>query len=146
MNAAPAIRMRDLTLGYDRRPAVHHINGVVTQGELLALVGPNGAGKSTLLKGIMGEIKPLGGEIDLLGLNHREIAYLPQQIDIDRSFPISVFDCVAMGLWRRGRSKKSPTHSRRSASATSPIAPSAHSLAASSSARCSRVSCSRIAC
>jgi zinc/manganese transport system ATP-binding protein len=100
MNAAPAIRMRDLTLGYDRRPAVHHINGVVTQGELLALVGPNGAGKSTLLKGIMGEIKPLGGEIDLLGLNHREIAYLPQQIDIDRSFPISVFDCVAMGLWR----------------------------------------------
>jgi len=100
MNATPAIRMRDLTLGYDRRPAVHHVSGDVTQGELLALVGPNGAGKSTLLKGIMGEIKPLGGEIDLLGLNHRDIAYLPQQIDIDRSFPISVFDCVAMGLWQ----------------------------------------------
>lgn len=100
MNAAPAIRMRDLTLGYDRRPAVHHVSAEVAQGELLALVGPNGAGKSTLLKGIMGEIKPLGGEIDLSGLNHRGIAYLPQQIDIDRSFPISVFDCVAMGLWR----------------------------------------------
>ena len=97
----PAIEFRDLTLGYDRHPAVHHITGEVQQGELLAIVGPNGAGKSTLLKGIMGELKPLGGSIDLDGLTKSDIAYLPQQIDIDRSFPISVFDCVAMGLWRK---------------------------------------------
>ena len=97
----PAIEFRDLTLGYDRHPAVHHISGEVAQGELLAIVGPNGAGKSTLLKGIMGELKPLGGSIDLDGLTKSDIAYLPQQIDIDRSFPISVFDCVAMGLWRK---------------------------------------------
>ena len=99
--AAPALALHDLTLGYDRRPAVHHVTGAVTQGDLLALVGPNGAGKSTLLKGIMGELKPFGGSIELFGLTHRDIAYLPQQIDIDRSFPISVFDCVAMGLWRK---------------------------------------------
>ena len=97
----PAIAFRDLTLGYDRHPAVHHITGQVAHGELLAIVGPNGAGKSTLLKGIMGELKPLGGSIDLDGLTKSDIAYLPQQIDIDRSFPISVFDCVAMGLWRK---------------------------------------------
>jgi zinc/manganese transport system ATP-binding protein len=103
MNAspAPAIVFRDLTLGYDRHPAVHHVSGAVSRGEMLALVGPNGAGKSTLLKGIMGELKPLGGRLDLHGLSSRQIAYLPQQIEIDRSFPISVFDCVAMGLWRR---------------------------------------------
>jgi zinc/manganese transport system ATP-binding protein len=100
MVGAPAIDLRDLTLGYGRRPAVHHITGEVLQGELLALVGPNGAGKSTLLKGIMGELRPLDGKIDLHGVTHRDIAYLPQQIDIDRSFPISVFDCTAMGLWR----------------------------------------------
>ena len=70
-------------------------------GELLAIVGPNGAGKSTLLKGIIGELKPLGGSLDLDGLTKSDIAYLPQQIEIDRSFPISVFDCVAMGLWRK---------------------------------------------
>jgi zinc/manganese transport system ATP-binding protein len=94
-----AISFEDLTLGYERHPAVHHLTGDVRKGELLALVGPNGAGKSTLLKGIMGELRPLGGRLTLNAGHVREIAYLPQQNDVDRSFPISVFDCVAMGLW-----------------------------------------------
>jgi zinc/manganese transport system ATP-binding protein len=97
---APTISFHNLTLGYDRHPAVHHITGEVARGDLLAIVGPNGAGKSTLLKGIIGELKPLGGTLDLDGLKKSGIAYLPQVIEIDRSFPISVFDCVAMGLWR----------------------------------------------
>ncbi|HEU0017957.1 MAG TPA: ATP-binding cassette domain-containing protein, partial [Methyloceanibacter sp.] len=63
MAHTPAIDLRDLTLGYGRRPAVHHVTGEVAQGELLALVGPNGACKSTLLKGLMGEIRPLDGSI-----------------------------------------------------------------------------------
>jgi zinc/manganese transport system ATP-binding protein len=100
LKQAPAVTFHDLTLGYDRHPAVHHINGVVPRGDLLAIMGPNGAGKSTLLKGIIGELKPLGGTLDLDGLKKSGIAYLPQVIEIDRSFPISVFDCVAMGLWR----------------------------------------------
>ena len=100
MSARVAISLNNLTLGYDRHPAVHHVTGEVKEGELLALVGPNGAGKSTLLKGIMGELAPLDGSIDLHGLDRHEIAYLPQQIDIDRSFPVTVFDCVSMGLWR----------------------------------------------
>ncbi|HSD93463.1 MAG TPA: zinc ABC transporter ATP-binding protein AztA [Methyloceanibacter sp.] len=99
-NLTPAITFRNLTLGYDRHPAVHHITGEVPRGDLLAIVGPNGAGKSTLLKGIIGELAPLGGSLELDGLKKSDIAYLPQQIEIDRSFPISVFDCVAMGLWR----------------------------------------------
>jgi zinc/manganese transport system ATP-binding protein len=98
-NREPAISFHDLTLGYDRHPAVHHITGEVPRGALLAIVGPNGAGKSTLLKGIIGELAPVGGSLDRDGLRKSDIAYLPQQIDIDRLFPISVFDCVAMGLW-----------------------------------------------
>lgn len=97
---APALRFENLTLGYGRHPAIHHVTGEVARGELLAIVGPNGAGKSTLLKGIAGELKPLSGRIDLDGFTRRDIAYLPQVIEIDHSFPISVFDCVAMGLWR----------------------------------------------
>ena len=50
--------------------------------------------------GIVGILKPLAGSIDLGGLDIRDIAYLPQSVDIDRSFPISVFDFVGTGLWR----------------------------------------------
>jgi zinc/manganese transport system ATP-binding protein len=95
-----ALQFRDVTLGYDRHPAVHHLDGAVASGALVAVVGPNGAGKSTLFKGIVGAIKPLAGGIDLCGLRARDIAYLPQIADIDRTFPISVYDMVAMGLWR----------------------------------------------
>jgi len=95
----PAVSFHDLTLGYDRHPAVHHISGEVVCDDLLALVGPNGAGKSTLLKGIVGQLKPLSGSLSLDGFKPSGIAYLPQQIDIDHSFPITVFDAVAMGLW-----------------------------------------------
>src|SRR6516225_447608 len=73
-----AISFADLTLGYERHPAVHHLSGEIRKGDLLAVVGPNGAGKSTLLKGIMGELRPLGGHLDLNGARGREIAYLPQ--------------------------------------------------------------------
>jgi zinc/manganese transport system ATP-binding protein len=94
-----ALQFRNLTLGYDRHPAVHHLNGTVESGALVAVVGPNGAGKSTLFKGIVGVIKPLSGQIVREGLQPRDIAYLPQAAEIDRSFPINVYDMVAMGLW-----------------------------------------------
>jgi zinc/manganese transport system ATP-binding protein len=96
-----ALQFKNLTLGYDRHPAVHHLSGTVEKGALIAVVGPNGAGKSTLFKGIVGVLKPLSGHIDLGGLQARDIAYLPQAAEIDRTFPISVYDMVAMGLWHR---------------------------------------------
>jgi len=94
------LRFRDLTLGYERHPAVHHLTGSVEAGALVAVVGPNGAGKSTLFKGIVGALMPLAGRIERGGIDPRDIAYLPQVAEIDRSFPISVYDMVAMGLWR----------------------------------------------
>ncbi|MGE0753197.1 MAG: metal ABC transporter ATP-binding protein [Variibacter sp.] len=99
--AGAALRFRDVTLGYDRHPAVHHLDGAVGTGALMALVGPNGAGKSTFFKGVVGLIKPLAGQIERGGIAPADIAYLPQAADIDRSFPINVYDLVAMGLWRR---------------------------------------------
>jgi zinc/manganese transport system ATP-binding protein len=94
------LAFRNLTLGYDRHPAVHHLNGTVAKGALMAVIGPNGAGKSTLFKAIVGVIDPLDGHLDLCGLDRGDIAYLPQAADVDRSFPINVYDMVAMGLWR----------------------------------------------
>lgn len=94
------LQFRDVTLGYDRHPAVHHLTGEIPPGALLAVVGPNGAGKSTLFRGLLGIIKPLAGRIERGGLHPRDIAYLPQSAAVDLSFPISVFDFAATGLWR----------------------------------------------
>jgi len=98
---AAAIRLHDLTLGYDRQPAVQRLSGSFARGSLTAIVGPNGAGKTTLLKGIVGLLQPLGGGIELDAGRPERIAYLPQQSDIDRSFPISVLDMVQLGHWGR---------------------------------------------
>jgi zinc/manganese transport system ATP-binding protein len=102
MPTAPLIRFENLTLGYERHPAVHHLSADIPAGALIAVVGPNGAGKSTLLKGIAGELHPLGGHIHihLPAHNRASLAYMPQRSELDSSFPVSVFDMVAMGLWR----------------------------------------------
>ena len=92
-----AIRLDDLTLGYDGHPAVHHLSGSFAAGSLTAIVGPNGSGKSTLLKGIMGWLTPLGGTVERSG----EIAYLPQSAEIDKGFPATVSELIGLGLWKR---------------------------------------------
>ncbi|MBZ6077407.1 zinc ABC transporter ATP-binding protein AztA [Microvirga puerhi] len=98
---ATSVRFDEVTLGYGRHPAVHHLDGEIAAGSLTAVVGPNGAGKSTLLKGIVGTLAPLEGRISLNGAGPGPVAYLPQAAEIDRSFPLSVYDLVAMGLWSR---------------------------------------------
>lgn len=97
----PALTFRDLTLGYGNHPAVHHLNGTLREGSLTAVVGANGSGKSTLMKGIVGVLKPMAG--DVARADGTRIAYLPQQSEVDRSFPARVVDLVSLGLWpRRG--------------------------------------------
>jgi zinc/manganese transport system ATP-binding protein len=95
------IILRDLTVAYDRRPAVHHLDGRFEPGSLTAIVGPNGAGKSTLLKAIVGALAPASGAVDRAGLSARDLGYLPQAAEIDRSFPLTVADTVIMGAWHR---------------------------------------------
>ncbi len=93
-----AIRFDNVTLAYDRHPAVHHLRGEIASGALVALAGPNGAGKSTLLKAMAGAMAPSDGAI-IRDASIAQVAYLPQAAEIDRTFPIAVFDMVAMGLW-----------------------------------------------
>jgi len=95
------LTFRNLTLGYNSHPAVHHLNGSIRAGSLTAVVGANGSGKSTLMKGIVGVLKPMSGVC--LNARNARIAYLPQQSELDRTFPARVVDLVSLGLWpRRG--------------------------------------------
>jgi zinc/manganese transport system ATP-binding protein len=93
-----ALKLVDLTVSYDRHPAVHHVSAEIPAAEMTAIVGPNGAGKSSLLKALLGLAPRIEGRIEC---GAKRIAYLPQQAEIDRSFPITVFDTVLLGRWAR---------------------------------------------
>ncbi|QQM30765.1 metal ABC transporter ATP-binding protein [Martelella lutilitoris] len=113
--AEACLTFRDLTLGYDRHPAVHHLNGVVGKASLTAVVGGNGSGKSTLMKGIVGLLRPLGGSCAVAP--GTRLAYLPQLSELDRSFPARVVDLVSLGLWpRRGLLGRHRAEDRRAVS------------------------------
>lgn len=94
-----SLKFDNVTLSYDGHPAVHHLSADLPTGSLTAIVGPNGAGKSTLLKSVIGELRPVTGAIKC-EVRREDIAYLPQLAQIDRTFPVSVLEMVAMGLWR----------------------------------------------
>ncbi|WP_374653236.1 metal ABC transporter ATP-binding protein [Dongia sp.] len=98
-DADAAIALDNVTIAYQRHPAVHHLSGSFAKGSLTALVGPNGAGKSTLLKAIVGLLPLSGGHIDVPARGN--LAFLPQVTDVDRSFPMSVREVVDLGHWRR---------------------------------------------
>lgn len=95
------IRLDNVTVTYDRHPAVHHVSGRFAPGSMTAVVGPNGAGKSTLLKAIVGHLPLAEGAIERSQIKAGDIAYLPQQASLDRGYPISVLELVLLGHWRR---------------------------------------------
>jgi zinc/manganese transport system ATP-binding protein len=98
--AAPGISVSGLAVTYQARPAIEDVTVEFPPRSLTAIVGPNGAGKSTLLKAIAGILRPSAGRVDHGSAGPREIAYMPQSDEVDRSFPISVGEFVALGSWR----------------------------------------------
>lgn len=101
---AISLIVENLTIGYNRHPAVHHLSFFLKSGEPLLVVGPNGAGKSSLLKTLVGLEKPLEGKINffdettLAKIKRPALAYLPQISEINRQFPIKLKDFVALGF------------------------------------------------
>lgn len=101
----PAIRLRDVTTGYDGQPAVEHVDLAIAPGSLVAIFGPNGGGKTTLLKVMAGLLKPWEGSVSILGgtpaAAASRVAYVPQAELVDWSFPVSVWDVAMMGRFPR---------------------------------------------
>jgi zinc/manganese transport system ATP-binding protein len=95
-----AVAVANLRVAYGGRIALEGVSGLFGAGSLTAVVGPNGAGKSTLLKALAG-VQPLrGGDVTYSQPIRGRLAYLPQQSELDRDYPVTVAELVALGAWR----------------------------------------------
>lgn len=94
----PLIKCNNLALAYDGVVVASDISFSIEDSDYLCIVGENGSGKSTLIKGILGLIQPVSGSIEFApGLKRTEIGYLPQQTDLQKDFPASVYEVVLSG-------------------------------------------------
>lgn len=91
------IQIKNLGIRFPGQRVIRDMSVDLPPGSLTALAGPNGAGKSTLLDVIAGLRRPDKGQVG--GFNPHSLAYLPQRTRLDRSFPFSVQELVATGLW-----------------------------------------------
>lgn len=100
-NRQEVIAVRHLWAGYEREQVLEDINLSVYEGDFIGLIGPNGGGKTTLLKVLLGLLSPTRGEVWIMGRpvqeGRRMIGYVPQVVEFDREFPISVWDVARMG-------------------------------------------------
>lgn len=98
------INVEDLTLAYNEKPVVWDADVNIVRNSRTAIIGPNGAGKSTLLKGILGLLKPLAGEVKILGKDPKNarkyFSYIPQTASVNWDFPTTVLDVVLMGRYK----------------------------------------------
>jgi zinc/manganese transport system ATP-binding protein len=107
-SAEAGIAVDNLSVAYGRRLAVEAFGGQFAPASLTAVVGPNGGGKSSLLKALAGVIRPRSGKIQCPALSTHRLAFLPQISELDRSFPATVAELVALGAWRSFGSFRRP--------------------------------------
>ncbi len=88
----------ELAVGYEKQPVLKNINFQIEEGDYFCIVGENGSGKTTLMKTILGLLPPVEGSIEVgQGLMKNQIGYLPQQSDVQRDFPATVYEIVLSG-------------------------------------------------
>lgn len=109
---AKLFELRDARLGYRDGIILSGFDWSVERGDRWAIVGPNGAGKTTLVRTLLGLLPLCGGALDFFtpegekSPNRPSLGYLPQINNIDKSFPISVSEVIASGLYGSGLSGK----------------------------------------
>lgn len=95
------ITATDLVVGY-QTPLTPPLNFAINKGEYWVVLGQNGSGKTTTLRTLLGLLKPLKGRLDFGdGLSKTQLGYLPQQTEVQRDFPASVYEVVVSGCLNR---------------------------------------------
>ena len=82
------IKINDLNIQYGNKKVLQNFNLLLAEREIVTIVGPNGSGKTTLFKAIIGTAPIKTGTIELKP--NLKIGYVPQQLNIDRSLPLTV--------------------------------------------------------
>ncbi|HWB69194.1 MAG TPA: metal ABC transporter ATP-binding protein [Solirubrobacterales bacterium] len=103
MQVESLIEAGSLAAGYNGVPVISGVSFSLEPGERMALLGPNGGGKTTLLRALLGELRPLAGELRV----RVSCATVPQTERSQLDYPVSALDVAAMGAlsrlpwWRR---------------------------------------------
>ena len=82
------IKINDLNIQYGNKKVLQNFNLLLAEREIVTIVGPNGSGKTTLFKAIIGTAPIKTGTVELKP--NLKIGYVPQQLNIDRSLPLTV--------------------------------------------------------
>ncbi len=119
----PVVELDNVCFSFHRRPVLENVTLSLKRLDFTALIGPNGGGKTTLLKVILGLVTPRSGRVRILGgrageTSHR-IGYVPQGVDVNLQFPISVADVVSMGLTGPGSPRRWLSRREKSAALAS---------------------------
>ena len=96
------LKLTDVSVGYEGKPVASHLSFSLQEGDYLCIVGENGAGKSTLMKTLLNLRAPIEGSIVFSdAISRNEIGYLPQQTQVQRDFPATVWEVVLSGCLNR---------------------------------------------
>ena len=111
MAPPPAVAAHGLSLGYGAGPALEGVHFEAAAGTTLCVLGPNGGGKTTLFRALIGDLRPLAGEVRVAG----RPAYLAQTERTRLDFPVSALDVALMGSLASGRWWLPPRRAERHA-------------------------------
>lgn len=96
---ASQIHLKDLSIGYHKKPLLSGISLEIKDGDFWGIVGPNGAGKTTFVKTILGSVPPIQGVVEKS--KNLIVGYVPQRGTLDDIFPLTALDVVLMGRYSK---------------------------------------------